>query len=124
MTDLREGVVIARHPAVGRAFAENAGIEADVARVGVGEAFGRAFLHLDGAGVDRLGEAPLETAGAAITVEAALVLSDSGDVAAEGAGAGSAGLLIIDAEIRVIGEKVELIAERWDHGAGEVGGVG
>jgi hypothetical protein len=32
----------------------------------------------------------------------------------------STGLLVIDTEVGVIGEKVELVSESFDHGAGEI----
>ena len=49
-----------------------------------------------------------------------LSVPDSGDVASDRPIARAAGLLGVDAEIRIVGEKIELVAQRLNDGAGKV----
>src|SRR5215472_14775387 len=120
MSDLRHRIVVAGHLPFERALGELTLVAGDVTRIGIGEAFRRPFLHLVGAYVDRLYEAPLESAGAAVSTRSVLDLPDARDVSARWAVAGGAGLLVVDAKIGVVGQEVELVAQRLDDGAAQV----
>src|ERR1017187_2382139 len=115
MTDLRHCQVIAGHLTTAGA------VHVD--------SFGRMLLHLVGSGVDRLNELPLESSGAAIILQAPLGGPNAGDGAARGAAAqravaGSAGFLVIDAEIGIVGQKIELVAQVLDDRAGHIPRIG
>src|SRR5689334_18928482 len=96
---------------VRRALVELMGVKSDVVIPPDGRIFGRSLLHLIGADVHRLNVPPLEPAPGAVVLEIVLWSANAGDVATYRAIAWSACLLIVDAEIRVVSEKIELVAE-------------
>jgi hypothetical protein len=49
-----------------------------------------------------------------------LGIPDPGDVASDRPIARAAGLLVVDAEIRIVGEKIELVAQRLNDRAGKI----
>jgi hypothetical protein len=66
----------------------------------------------------------LKPAVGAVVLEIVLWSGNAGDIATHRAIAWSAGLLIIDAEIGVISEKIELVAEYFQNCAGKILGLG
>src|SRR4030095_7349717 len=86
---------------------------------------GRALLHFVRTDKDWLKQAELKSPARAAALEDRVRLSllsvpDSGDVASDRPIARAAGLLAVDAEIRIVGEKIELVAQRLNDGAGKV----
>src|SRR6516225_4832344 len=96
---------------VRRALLELMGVKSDVVISPDGRVFGRSLLHLVRVDVHRLNVLPMEPALCAVVLEIVLWSSDPGDVAAHRAIAWRACLLIVDAEIGVVREKIELVAE-------------
>src|SRR5205807_3100497 len=96
-----------------------------VVRAG-GRVRGRALLHLIRADIDRLNKSPLKPSGGAVGFESALLRADSCDCASHGSErsvAGSARFLVIDAKVRVVRQKIELVAEALDHRATQIAGI-
>src|SRR5262245_25005888 len=96
---------------VRRAFLELTRVKSDVVISPDGRIFRRSLLHLIRVDVHRLNVLPLEPALGAVVLEIVLWSADAGNVATHRAVAGSTGLLIVDAEIGVVSEKIELVAE-------------
>src|SRR6476646_3661295 len=87
------------------------GVMGDVVIAPKGGVFGRSLLHLIRVDVYRLNVLPLELALGAVVFKIVRWSANAGDVATHRAITWSAGLLIVDAEIRVVSEKIELVAE-------------
>src|SRR6476660_2344522 len=97
----------------------------DVSLVANWRIVGRALLHFVRTDKDRLKEAELKSPGCAAALEDLCRLGrsgipDPGDVASDRSIARAAGLLAVDAEIRIVGTEIELVAQRLNDGAGQV----
>src|SRR5581483_4738371 len=103
MANLGHGQIVSCHFAVSGPFSQLLYVEIDVAAVSGLHPGRRILLHLVGADVNRLYESPLESAGAAVTLESSLGLADACHMPTHRTIAGSARLLIVNAEIGVIG---------------------
>ena len=79
---------------------------------------GRIFLHLVRSHIHRLHILPLKSALRAISSEIMLQLTGTQHIAAFGAVTRSARFLVVDAEIGIIGEKIEVIAESFEDRTG------
>jgi hypothetical protein len=125
VTEMPDGVIVRTGRPVGCRVRERACIGRDASRVSDWRIVGRALLHLVRTDKDRLKQAELKSPARAAALEDRLRLrvlgvADSGDVAPDRPITRAAGLLAVDAEIRVVGEKIELVAQRLNHGAGKV----
>src|SRR4029077_15382242 len=81
---------------------------------------GRLFLHLVRADVYRLYVRPLKPALGTVARKIVLWRADPAHISSDGTVTGSAGFLIVNAEIGVVSQKVELVAELLDYRAGKV----
>ena len=125
VTEMPDGVIVRTGRPVGCRLRERACIERDILRVSDWRIVGRALLHFVRTDKDRLKQAELKSPARAAALEDRFRLSvlrvpDSGDVASDRPIARAAGLLGVDAEIRIVGEKIELVAQRLNDGAGKV----
>src|SRR6188508_3206367 len=120
-----DGVIVRTGLAVGSLLRELPCIERDMFRVSGGRIVGRSFLHFVRTDEDRLIQTELKSPSSAAAVENRFRLSvpsvaDSGDVASDRPIARAARLLAVDAEIRIVGKKIELVAQRSNDSAGKV----
>src|SRR6185436_20678356 len=125
VTEMPDGVIIRTGLPVGCRLRERACMERDMFRVFGWRIVGRALLHFVRTDKDWLKEAELKSPARAPALEdrfrlSLLCIPDPGDVASDRPIARAAGLLAVDAEIRIVGEKIELVAERLNDGAGKV----
>src|SRR5689334_5781142 len=123
MSDLRHCVHIGQHLAVLGYFRKLLLIEGDIALRSHGGIVRRLFLHLVRADVHWLNKLPLEAALAAKALETALCRANAGNWrsgAAQRAVTGRASLLVVDAKIRIVSQKIKFISERFENGAGQI----
>src|SRR6185312_11788690 len=100
-------------------------IEGYVVTVACGRSCWRPCLSFVGTNVDRLCESQLKSATRAAALQhflrlVVLRVPDARDIASDRTVARTACFLTIDTEIGVVGQKVELVAESFDYGAGKI----
>src|SRR5262245_60591784 len=125
VTEMSDGVIVRTGLPVGCRLRERACIERDTSRISRWRSVGRALLHFVRTDKDRLCKAELKSPARAAAVEdrfrlSVLRIPDPRDVAADRPIARATRLLAVDAEIRVVGEKIELVAKCLNDGAGKV----
>src|SRR6266536_3012488 len=120
MSDLRHCVVVGKKLVVRGALLELMGVKGYIAIAPDGRSFGWPFLHLIRVDVHRLNVFPLEPALRAVILKVMLRRPNAGNIATNWAIAGSAGFLVVDAEIGVVSEKIELVAKRFYDCAGKI----
>ena len=114
VTEMPDGVIVRSGLPIRCRLRERACIERDIRRVSGWRIVGRALLHFVRTDKDRLRQAELKSPARAAALEGQFRLivpsiPDPGDVASDRPIARAAGLLAVDAEIRIVGEKIELV---------------
>src|SRR5439155_24628325 len=129
MSNLRHRVVVWRNLSVRRPPCKLASVEGKIVVIGIGYAFSRILVHLVRAGIDRLDELPLESSRAAIALQPSLGRYNPGYRAArwaatQRASTGSARFLVFHAEVGVVRQEIEFIAQGLDDCACQVPRIG
>src|SRR5215475_11549187 len=120
MPELRHRVIVGKHLSVRSALLQLMGIKCDVAIASCGRTLRWPILHLVRSHVYGLHVPPLESASGTIRFQIMLVLPGSEHIAALRTVTGRAGLLIVNAEVGIVSEEIESVAERLDHRAGKI----
>src|SRR5262249_39998753 len=125
MAEMPYCVVVRNGLAVGRRLRQLVRIEGYVVAIADGCSCWRSFLSLVGANIYRLRESQLKSATRAAALKnclrlVVLCVPDACDIASYWTVARATCFLTIDAEVGVVNQKVELVAESLDDGAGEV----
>lgn len=107
VSELRHGVVVRQHFSFCRAVAELVSVKSDVVSIANRSVIGRPRLHLVRSDVNRLHVAPLESTLAAVALEIVLAFTYARDIATSRTVAGRARLLVVDAEVGIIGKKIK-----------------